>query len=173
MKRTVLGMVLGLATIATPAMAATFDLGDLSGVTKAGGESIRASAGTLDSTYNFTLSQSSIVHLTLTDVTSAALLTGLKANLYSVGTTSDTLVTSVGPLSGISFGDWTSTAPLGVGTYKVDIVGTFTSKAKYGLTLSSDIAAPVPGPAGFIVAGAGALVVAARRRRKARTEVLA
>lgn len=168
MKRTILGIALGLSAIAAPALADTIPVGDISGTSYSNTESFRqVGGGTVDTSYEFSLSQSSIVHMSLLD---GAKLTGLTATLYSVLPSGEQL-TIMGPLnSSADYTDWTSTSALGAGTYRVDVVGAYASRGNYTLELSSDVAAPVPGPAGFLVAGAGSLIVAARRRRKAKAD---
>ena len=173
MKRIVLGMVLGFSIIAAPVMAKTFDLGDVTGADYSNYEKVKVPGGSLD-TYNFTLSKASMVYISLTDT---AQLTGLKTSLYGVGDGplgSDTLKTMIGPLNDDRpFGDWQSTSTLAAGNYRINVVGNYASVGQYTLTMNSQVPAPVPGPAGIIVAGAGALVVAARKRRKVRSAAAA
>lgn len=158
---------LGLSAMAAPAIAGTVDIGNLYQLNGNGAyahaEDFTGGPGGVATSYTFTLSHDAVLHALLTDT---ARLTGLTASIYSVGAAGDVLETSLGALNGSGASDsWQSGSPLSMGSYRVDVIGNYLTRGSYSLELSADTAAPVPGPAGFVVAGVGALVLAARRRR--------
>ncbi|NIJ08061.1 hypothetical protein FHS31_001671 [Sphingomonas vulcanisoli] len=117
---------------------------------------------TLSATYNFTLTApTSTLSYTLHDVT----VQGLSMKFYD---SNNTLVKNVRVAN--SGQDRGADLDLTGGLYKITLVGTSISNfgqpgGGYQLSLRSNVAAPVPGPAGALVAVAGAGVVAFRKRR--------
>lgn len=170
MKRNLFGFAIAGLILATPAAAETYQVGDLYGLN--GTDAYISTkgfripgGGSIADSYLFSLSRASVVHVSLND---AARLTNLTASLYSiyaVDGNSSTLIHTMNTLNATATSDtWQSLMPLGIGNYRIDVTGDFASRGTYGLELSSDVAAPVPGPAGLLVAGAGAVLLAFRRR---------
>lgn len=161
--------IAGLIAV-TPAAAETYQVGDLYGLNGTDAyistKGFRNPAGgSVADSYLFSLSRASVVHVSLND---AARLTNLTASLYSiyaVDESGSTLIHTMDTLDATATSDtWQSLMPLSTGNYRIDVTGEFASRGTYGLELSSDVAAPVPGPAGLLVAGAGVVMLAFRRR---------
>ena len=164
MKRNLIALLVATAAIGvsapvvavTPVSSTTVNIGDLYGLNGTDAyvdtRSYKATGGgSIANTYNFALSQNSVVHVSLTD---QARLTGLTAALYQVIPGGDLLLTTLGALGGTAeTASWQSQTPMAAGNYRVEVAGNYATRGSYGLELSSDVAAPVPGPAGFVVVG--------------------
>lgn len=169
--------LIGAATsFASPALANNVvNLGTLSGGSTTLESDVLSVDGTTDK-YNFSLSEASSLYTSLSDLKlsgsfgsqtftlldSPSVTVALKSGLTTIGS----YTVGSGMQSGYQFDGLQANTNY---TLVVNGLGTGLAGGAYLLALHPLAAAPVPGPAGLLVAGAGGLLVAAKRRRNAKT----
>jgi hypothetical protein len=165
MKRLVAACIVMAA--ASPSIAATTNLGTLSGpLTTAQFTGV----GPSEDLFNFQLAEAGDLYGTVTNINLAPFYSsaGWVAELYQGLSPSGTFIGSVGSGFSVSFSNLLASTDY---TIRVTGSGSGNLGGAYALTLVPQTAAPVPGPAGILVAGAAGAVVAFRthrRRRKTR-----
>ncbi|WP_174273135.1 hypothetical protein [Sphingomonas bacterium] len=160
MKRIIFGLV--AATLAAvPALAETYNIGSLTT-----NRYVKAvdwdGVDPLEDTFNFSLTGNTYLHTTLEDEFG---LNNFVGKLYQVG--NEAAIATFGPYNDGDLSDSGQIGTYGAGNYQLVVSGIPDQGGSYSLRMSSDVAAPVPGPAGVVVAAAGAAVIAFRRRRAA------
>ena len=145
--------------IASPALAATYDLGTLPNNTRVFNTGVLSPVNPTD-TFKFNIALfgdlgSKLLNLNLVGLPS------LTASFYKGTTGSGTLLKTISPGG---TGNFISTVT--PGPYHAIVSTSGTPAGAYNLSMIAEgTPAPVPGPAGLLVFGAGAAVIAYRKRR--------
>ena len=149
----------------SPAAATSYDLGTLAPGTSLSGGSFWVGSSLHTDDYSFEIASPDDSSIALLRINSG--MADFTGSLYREGN----LIQSFGVLA--SGFQTTQLGALGGGSYSLVVSGTPTDTSYgvgpaglYGLALSSVAAAPVPGPAGWLVAGVGLAVVGFAYRRR-------
>ncbi|QUT05652.1 hypothetical protein KFK14_22315 [Sphingobium phenoxybenzoativorans] len=167
-KTLALGISVLALSVSAPAFAATYDLGLLTNGTPTA-KAAATAPGAVNDIIKFELGGTTDLGTYLNQFNGSLFgksynITGLSATFYSGG---GTLIGAVGDTVSATF------ANLAAGNYYATVTGNAvgTGGGSYTLTLlGSGSAAPVPGPAGVLVVGAGLAALLGRRRRKKAVE---